>query len=66
MVSIARFFKKLYAMFMLLLLGLLFMYFKSRAGALDHARAVLFLSLAIPLLFSIAVEEAVKKTRQTL
>lgn len=63
---ITRFFRKVYAMFILFLLGLLFLYFKSKAGALDHMRAMLFLSLIVPLLFSIALEDAVRKTRQAL
>ncbi len=63
---VARFFKRLYALAVLFVLGLLFLYFKTKSGALDQMRAMLFLSLIMPLLFSMAVEDAVRKARQSL
>jgi uncharacterized membrane protein len=55
------FFRKLQVLAVLFVLGLLYLYFKSKAGYLDQMKATAFLALIMPLLFYLAVEDAARR-----
>jgi uncharacterized membrane protein SirB2 len=54
-------FRKLEILALLFVLGLLYIYFKSKVGYLDQMKASVFLVLMVPLLIYLSVEDAVKR-----
>jgi hypothetical protein len=54
------FFRKLEILALLFVLGLLYVYFKSKVGYLDQMKASVFLVLMVPLLIYLSVEDAVR------
>ncbi|KUO84029.1 MAG: hypothetical protein AT711_06130 [Thermoproteus sp. CIS_19] len=54
-------FRKLEILALLFVLGLLYVYFKSKVGYLDQMKASVFLVLMVPLLIYLSVEDAVKR-----
>lgn len=59
--KIVRSFRKLYALFLLFLMGLLLMYFKWRGGFLNSMRATALWAIIFPLVFAIAVEDSLAR-----
>jgi hypothetical protein len=55
------FFRKLEILALLFVLGLLYVYFKSKVGYLDQMKASVFLVLMVPLLIYLSVEDAVRR-----
>jgi len=56
------FFRRLEILALLFVLGLLYVYFKSKVGYLDQMKASVFLVLMVPLLIYLSVEDAVRRT----
>ncbi|MFP3348476.1 MAG: hypothetical protein RXN90_04040 [Thermoproteus sp.] len=54
-------FRKLEILALLFVLGLLYIYFKSKVGYLDQMKASVFLVLMVPLLIYLSVEDAVRR-----
>ncbi|PLC62671.1 hypothetical protein B7L68_07135 [Thermoproteus sp. CP80] len=54
-------FRKLEILALLFVLGLLYVYFKSKVGYLDQMKTSVFLVLVVPLLIYLSVEDAVKR-----
>ncbi|MFP3192745.1 MAG: hypothetical protein RXR02_06510 [Thermoproteus sp.] len=54
-------FRKLEILALLFVLGLLYVYFKSKVGYLDQMKASVFLVLMVPLLIYLSVEDAVRR-----
>ena len=55
------FFRRLEILALLFVLGLLYVYFKSKVGYLDQMKASVLLVLMVPLLIYLSVEDAVRR-----